>query len=45
MLPLSLLLAFALERGVAGLFEAVILSTAVSLGLLCARFVVLSRRP
>ena len=45
MVPLSLLLAFALERGVAGLFEAVILSTAISLGLLCARFVVLSRRP
>ena len=45
MVPLSLLLAFRLERGVAGLFEAVILSTAISLGLLCARFVMLSRRP
>ena len=45
MVPLSLLLAFGLERGVAGLFEAVILSTAISLGLLCARFVMLSRRP
>ncbi len=45
MVPLALLLAFRLERGVAGLFEAVILSTAISLGLLCARFVMLSRRP
>ena len=45
MVPLSLLLAFGMERGVAGLFEAVILSTALSLGLLCARFVMLSRRP
>ncbi|MCY4231734.1 MAG: MATE family efflux transporter [Alphaproteobacteria bacterium] len=44
MVPLALLLAFELERGVAGLFEAVVLSTAVSLGLLCARFVMLSRR-
>lgn len=45
MVPLSLLLAFELERGVAGLIEAVIVSTAISLGLLCARFVMLSRRP
>ncbi len=45
MVPLALLFAFHLERGVAGLFEAVIVSTAISLGLLCARFVMLSRRP
>ena len=45
MTPLALLLAFGLERGVAGLFEAVIVATALSLGLLCARFAMLSRRP
>ncbi len=45
MVPLSLLLAFGLDRGVAGLFEAVIVSTVISLALLCARFVMLSRRP
>ena len=44
MVPLALLFAFELERGVAGLIEAVIVSTALSLGLLCARFVMLSRR-
>ena len=44
MMPLSLLLAFGLGRGVAGLFEAMIVATALSLGLLSARFVMLSRR-
>ncbi len=44
MIPLSLLLAFGLQRGVAGLFEAMIVATALSLGLLCGRFVVLSKR-
>ncbi len=44
MIPLAYGFAFGLGYGVAGLYAAVILATMVSLALLCARFVMLSRR-
>lgn len=44
MVPAAWALAFVLKRGVVGLYEAVLIATALSLGLLCIRFVRLSRR-
>ena len=45
MLPLALWLGFGLERGVAGLFEAMIVSIILLFVLLCGRFAALARRP
>jgi len=44
MLPLGWVLAITLERGVRGLIEAIILASVISVGLLSARFFMLSRR-
>ena len=44
MVPVAWVSAFVLNRGVIGLYEAILIATALSLVLLCGRFVQLSRR-